>query len=72
MVEEGRGLSELHLQSGVFVLRNHENSKSRDPTLVLGGVSSPKTVVNNVFLLNTDGLGNGWLQVRENLVAGTA
>lgn len=67
MVEVRRRLAKLNLQSGVLVLGDHEHSKGSDPALVLCRVSSPETIVDNVFLLDTYGLRDSLPQVCKDL-----
>lgn len=70
VVEElGRRLTDLNFQGSVLVLRNHEHGKGGDPALVLSGVSSPKTVVDDLVCRYTDRLCNSFPKEREDLVA---
>lgn len=69
MEEFGRRLANLYLQCRVLVLGNHEHGKGRDPALVLSGVSSPETVVDDLVRRNTDRLRNSFPEEGENLVA---
>lgn len=69
VVEGGRRLPDLVLQGDVRTLGYHKDSKRSDPTLVLGSVSSPETVIDDLILLDANSLRDSLLQICEDLVS---